>query len=75
MHKIWEKDEMLLKLLNNCLNVIIKTGLSPERWKLAISLMLEKGSGPRIDKLRIVNLIEADLQITMKHICKCEETC
>ena len=36
------------------------------RWKEATALMLEKGKGPRIDKLRIIQLINADLRMLMR---------
>ena len=33
-----------------------------KRWKRAIAVMLEKGKGPRLDKLRIIQLICIDLK-------------
>ena len=66
MCKACAKNDALITLLLEFLSIIIKSGIAPKRWKQAISLMLEKGSGPRTDKLRIINLIEADLQTAMK---------
>jgi hypothetical protein len=43
------------------------TGFCPERWKQAVYLMLEKIPGvPRSNKLRIIQLLEADLNQVLR---------
>jgi hypothetical protein len=43
------------------------TGFCPERWKQAVDLMLEKIPGvPRSNKLRIIQLLEADLNQVLR---------
>jgi hypothetical protein len=42
--------------------VPLEAGFCPERWKQAVDVMLEKEPGiSRLDKLRIIQLLEADL--------------
>ena len=36
------------------------------RWRKAIAVMLEKGKGPWLNKLRIIQLISSDLQCLMR---------
>ena len=36
------------------------------RWEMCLQIMLEKGKGHRIDKLRILQLVEADLNFVLK---------
>ena len=45
-------------------NIALQNGYVFERWKTVTSLMLEKWPGiPRLDKLRVIHLFEADLNI------------
>jgi hypothetical protein len=47
--------------------VPLDTGLCPERWKQAFDVMIEKVPGiPRSDKLRIIQLLEADLNQVLR---------
>jgi hypothetical protein len=42
-------------------------GFCPQRWRQAIDIMLEKIPGvPRINKLRIIQLLEADLNQVLR---------
>jgi hypothetical protein len=44
------------------MTVPLDAGFCPERWKQAVDVMLEKVPGiPRSDKLRIIQLLEADI--------------
>ena len=47
-------------------NVIIKHNHNPRRWLKVVDVVIEKGKGPRIDKLRILEMIEANLQLVMR---------
>ena len=43
-------------------NICVRTGYVLQRWKKVVSVMLEKIPGqPKIDKLRVIHLFEADL--------------
>ena len=45
-------------------------GFSPKRWEKTCTLMIEKNKdiGPRIDKLRVINLLEANYNFVLKLI-------
>jgi hypothetical protein len=59
------KDELLVLLAPvhaAMMSIPLAEGFCPERWRHAIDIMLEKIPGvPRINKLRIIQLLEADL--------------
>jgi hypothetical protein len=59
------KDELsvLLAAVHAAMMAIpLAEGFCPERWRQAIDIMLEKILGvPRINKLRIIQLLESDL--------------
>jgi hypothetical protein len=49
------------------MTVPLDAGFCPNRWKQAVDIMLEKVSGiPRSDKLRIIQLLEADLNQVLR---------
>jgi hypothetical protein len=49
------------------MSIPLAEGFCPERWPHAIDIMLEKIPGvPRINKLRIIQLIEADLNQVLR---------
>jgi hypothetical protein len=49
------------------MSIPLAEGFCPERWRQAIDIMLEKFSGvPRINKLRIIQLLEADLNQVLR---------
>ena len=47
-------------------NVLINRGYYPTRWLKILDVMLGKGKGMIIGKLRTITLIEADLQLIMR---------
>ena len=47
-------------------NIILITGIYPKRWLKLLDVILEKGKGPIIGKLRMIQLYEADQQILMR---------
>ena len=50
------------------LNLVIQKKHVLNRWLDIVDVVLEKGKGPRLDKLRIIQLIEGDLQLLMRII-------
>jgi len=47
-------------------NILIEKGYYPKRWQKITDVILEKGKGPRLGKLRTITLIEGDLQLLMR---------
>jgi hypothetical protein len=64
------KDELsvLLASVNAAMmSIPLAEGFCPERWRDAIEIMLEEFPGvPRINKLRIIQLLEADLNQVLR---------
>jgi hypothetical protein len=64
------KDELsvLLAAVHAAMmSIPLAEGFCPERWRQAIYIMLEKIPGvPRINKLRIIQLLEADLNQVLR---------
>jgi hypothetical protein len=64
------KDELsvLLAAVHAAMmSIPLAEGFCPERWRQAIDIMLEKIPGmPRINKLRIIQLLEADLNQVLR---------
>ena len=49
------------------MNIVIARGIAVPRWCNATSVMLEKDAGnPRIHRLRIIHLFEADFNFFLK---------
>lgn len=68
-YKIWNEREDLRYIILTTINLPLRHGFSPERWWGILDVMLEKSAGnPRIDKLRIIQLIEADFNYALKII-------
>ena len=44
-------------------NIVIAKGIVLDRWRGVLDVMLEKGKGPTLGKLRIIELIEGDSQL------------
>lgn len=65
-YKCLIKSPTLTSLYVRFLNVVIKNKHILARWLDIVDVVLEKGKGPRVDKLRIIQLIEADLQLFMR---------
>ena len=55
-----------MNILVEFYNIILREGYYLKRWLNLIDVMLEKGKVPIIRKLRIIILIEGDLQILMR---------
>jgi hypothetical protein len=64
------KDELSVLLSSvhaTMMSIPLDEGFCPERWRQAIYIMLEKIPGvPRINKLRIIQLLEADLNQVLR---------
>jgi hypothetical protein len=57
----------LLRCFVQFMNIVIDRGIAIPRWCNATNVMIEKDSGkPRINRLRIVHLFEADLNFFLK---------
>jgi hypothetical protein len=51
------------------MSIPLAKGFCPERWRQAIDIMLEKILGvPRINKLRIIQLLEANLNQVLRSV-------
>jgi hypothetical protein len=64
------KDELSVLLASvhaAMMSISLAEGFCPERWRQAINIMLEKIPGvPRINKLRIIQLLKADLNQVLR---------
>jgi ribonuclease HI len=57
----------LFEILHNMINIPLLTGRPPKRWLTASSVCIEKEEGnPQTDKIRIIHLYEADLNLVWK---------
>ena len=56
----------MLEVLVQFYNIIIKHNHYPSRWLKVVDVMLEKEKGPRLKKLRMLEMIEADLQFSIR---------
>jgi len=59
-------SEKLTRILVLLYNTVISKGYYLKRWLKVLDVILEKGKGPVIGKLRTIQLIEADLQLLMR---------
>ena len=58
-------DDTLRYCLTTFLNIAITNGISITRWQHAANVMIEKDKGrPNINRLRIIHLFEADLNLS-----------
>lgn len=61
------QDETLLTCLTQFMNIAIRSGISISRWSEAINVLIEKDPGtPKLTRLRIIHLFEADLNLYLK---------
>ncbi|KAI2499411.1 hypothetical protein MHU86_15056 [Fragilaria crotonensis] len=68
-YKAIVRDECLLKCMTQFLHVVINRGITMTRWCNAVSIMIEKDAGvPKITRLRIIHLFEADFNFFLKLI-------
>ena len=56
----------MIALLVNYYNLIIKHCFYPSRWMKILDIVIEKGKELILGKLRIIQLIEADLQLLIR---------
>ena len=62
------ESERIVEVLVKFYNVIIKCNHYLRRWLKFVDVMLEKVKGPRLKKLRMLQIIEADLQLVIRTI-------
>ena len=63
------QDPVLLDCFKKFMNIAISRGISVKRWSNAVNVMIEKDPGrPRINRLRIIHLFEADYNLFLKLI-------
>jgi hypothetical protein len=56
-----------MEILQRMINIPLMTGIPPDRWLTASSVCLEKEKdNPQTDKIRIIHLYEADLNLVWK---------
>jgi hypothetical protein len=59
----------ILVIQTHIINIPLTHGFSPDRWQTVINAMLEKVPGnPLLHKLRVIHLLEADYNLTLKAI-------
>ena len=59
-------SDRMVKVLVTFYNVIIKHNHFLTRWLVVLDVIIEKGNGNKINKLRVMQIIEADLQLIMR---------
>ena len=65
--------ERMTGILIKFYNAIVRKQYYPKRWLKVLNVMLDKGKGPMIGKLRTIQLIEADLQLIMRIFIRIKE--
>jgi ribonuclease HI len=59
----------ILKVQTHVINIPLKHGFSPNRWRKVVNAVIEKvPNKPYIHKLRIIHLLEADYNLCLKAI-------
>ena len=61
-------DDTIIGVLFDILNIAFLTHSPLPRWQHATQLMLEKGKGPAIENLRIIQLLEADMNWLLRYL-------
>ena len=56
----------MTNILVNFCNIILDKGYYLERWTIIVDVILEKGKGLKLSKLRTITSIERDLQILIR---------
>ena len=59
-------NKQITDILVSYYNVIIPKGFYSSQWLKVLNIILDKGKGPVLGKLRTIQLIEADLQLIMR---------
>ena len=61
-------DKAVLQTINTIINATIASGVPLTRWLTSLVVMIEKiPSVPRINKLRVINIYEADYNLMLKY--------
>ena len=68
--KIGLSHETMINLLVKYYSIIITVQFFPERWLTTLVVMIEKGRGTVLGKLRTIQLAEADLRLMMRMFIK-----
>ena len=69
MHTVYKYaigSKRMIKILVRYYNIIIYQKYYPKRWLKILEVIIEKGKGPKLGKLRAIQLIKVDLQIIMR---------
>ena len=66
VYKCLIHSDELTDLFIRFLNITIKNGHICKKWLDIVDVILEKRKGSRFDKIRIIQLIEGDLQLIMR---------
>ena len=68
-YKAITHDAVLLQCLTDFLHITVNSGLPVTRWCNAVNILIEKDPGkPKINRLRIIHLFEADFNYFLKLI-------
>ena len=62
------ENSTFIEVLFDIVNLAFQTHSPLPRWRLATQLMLEKGKGPAIENLRIIQLLEADMNWLLRFL-------
>jgi len=63
VYKLVNDNDKFLEVLLIFYNLVLQKGIVLKRWQNILDVILEKGKGPLLGKLRIIELIEGNLQI------------
>ena len=67
LYKAEIQHPVLLSCFVKFLNIAISSGISIPRWSNAVNILIEKDTGqPKINRLRIIHLFEADFNFFLK---------
>ena len=61
-------NDTYIRVLFDIVDIAFQTHSPLPRWKYATQLMLEKGKGPAIENLRIIQLLEADMNWLLRFL-------
>ena len=68
MYKYALESSKMVKILVIFYNIVVKKGYYLKRWIKLLTVILEKGKGPILRKLRTIQLIEADIPLLKRII-------
>ena len=66
VYKYLLESDRMIYILTRYYNTIIEQQYYPKRWLKILEVMIEKGKGAKLGKLRTIQLIEANLQMIMQ---------